>query len=358
MYNETHMGLGILFLQLAFLWCAALLFGQLARRLKQPAVLGELIGGVVLGPTVLGAWAPELSRMILVGSPELVDGRAAIIKMALLLFLFTVGLEMDFANLWRQRRVVLSATALGIAVPFVSGFCLVQCFPSLWASGYSEGILLAAFIGTALSISALPVIARILQDFKLIKTSFGSTVMASATLTDIIGWALFAVILKSTAAAQLSAGAAVSVSVIDLTLAVFILGVICAPFWRVAASWQEKLLWVVRNVAAPVYFISVGLKVNFAQNFDVVLVAVVFVVACLGKVLGVTVGASWAGMPFKQSLAAGFALNARGAMEIVLATVALEAGLINERIFVALFVMALGTSILSGPVMQRLIKAS
>lgn len=342
---------GLLALQFLFLYAAAIAFGSLARLLKQPAVLGELAGGIIIGPTVLGVLAPGMFQGLFTLNLEALLMREAAVKIGLLFFLFLVGLEMDMPGLWRQRRVVAGSTLLGIGVPFLFGFYAVQFFPALWnlPDGQNDPFLVGAFIGTALSISALPVIARILKDVQLFQTPFGAMVMASATLTDIVGWIMFAVILKSHSGT-------VPAVVIDLTLGAFLLGVVCAPFWHKEGRFQKNFHWAVLRIAAPVYFISVGLKVNFIANFDIALVLAVFLIACLGKVIGVAAGALWAGTPFKKSLAAGFALNARGAMEIVLATAALESGLIDERIFVALFVMALATSILSGPMMQRFLE--
>jgi Kef-type K+ transport system membrane component KefB len=106
---------------------------------------------------------------------------------------------------------------------------------------------------------------------------------------------------------------------------------------------------------APLYFVSVGLRVNFVAGFDLLLVAVVLAVACLGKLAGATLGARLGGMPPGRALAVGFAMNARGAMEVILATVALQEGLIDQRIFVALVFMAIVTSLMSGPAIKRLV---
>jgi Kef-type K+ transport system membrane component KefB len=109
------------------------------------------------------------------------------------------------------------------------------------------------------------------------------------------------------------------------------------------------------GIFAPIYFVSLGLRTDFASNFDLGLVALVLVIACLGKIIGATLGARLGGIAWRPSWAVGFGMNARGAMEIILASVALEQHLIDERLFVALVVMALVTSLLSGPVMARLL---
>ena len=117
---------------------------------------------------------------------------------------------------------------------------------------------------------------------------------------------------------------------------------------------HEMVYQFVMYFFAPLYFVSIGLKANFVASFDPVLVLVVLLIACVGKILGVTLGLRACKMPWKQSAVVGFALNARGAMEMILATIAKDAGLIDDHIFVALIIMALVTSILSGPIMSRL----
>jgi Kef-type K+ transport system membrane component KefB len=117
---------------------------------------------------------------------------------------------------------------------------------------------------------------------------------------------------------------------------------------------HEMVYQFVMYFFAPLYFVSVGLRANFVASFDLVLVLAVLSIACIGKILGVTLGLRASKMPWKQSAAVGFALNARGAMEMILATVAKDAGLIDDHLFVALIIMALVTSVLSGPIMSRL----
>jgi Kef-type K+ transport system membrane component KefB len=154
------------------------------------------------------------------------------------------------------------------------------------------------FMGVAMSISALPVIVRILIDLNLQKTELAATIVAAAVIDNFLGWGVF----------------------------------------------------------APIYFASIGLSVNFAQNFLPGLTAVIFGVACVGKIIGAGFGAWLGDMRPREALAVGFGMNARGAMEIVLAALALKFHVITEPVFVALVVMALLTSALSGPVIARLFR--
>ena len=399
----------IFFLQLAVMLFTALLFGQLLRRLHFPAVIGELIGGIILGPTVWGWLSPGTQLWLFPISGPAFMGRDALIQVCMLFFLFAAGLEMNLGVIKKQRSSIAWTSLMGILIPFIMGLGLVFLFPGLWESHIQGSItLFALFMGTALSISALPVIARILMDLNVMKTEVGMIVMGAATVNDLIGWSLFALILSNFAPQSVLHLPAYATFVLVLLIFIIMLTV-GRTLGRKAQDWLKThlpwpgaflgltIVFVLlmaalmeligvhavfgaflvgtalsqsldkRNEAhelvyqfvmyffAPLYFVSVGLRANFIQAFDPVLVLVVLAVACVGKVIGATLGARMGRLPMRQAMAVGFAMNARGAMELILATVARDAGLIDDRIFVALIVMALLTTLLSSPMIDRLI---
>jgi K+:H+ antiporter len=399
----------LLALAIAVMLSVALAFGQLFRRLHLPVVIGEIVGGVLLGPTALGALAPAFQRGLFPSTGPVANGRGAITFIGLLCFLFAAGLEVDTGLFRRLARTIVLTSLLGIAVPFASGFLLVHAAPGYWSTYSTIGTDgLALLLGTALSISALPVIARILMDLGLQRSEIGSVVLASATIDDVLGWSAFGAILATFAPAHagphdawltlvlilgmaalaLTAGralarrtrplvrrtidapgghigAALILALLGGVLAerigvhaivgAFFAGIVLSEGRAERQTMHEVVYQFVMGVFAPIYFVSIGLRTNFISSFDLVLSTIVFAVACLGKIVGVTVGARLGGLPWRQALAIGFGMNARGAMEIVLASVAHEAGLIDERLFVALIITAVLTSILSGPVMARLV---
>jgi Kef-type K+ transport system membrane component KefB len=263
------------------------------------------------------------------------------------------------------------------------------------------------FMGTALSISALPVIVRILMDLDLMNTDMGMIITGAATIDDLIGWSLFAFILSNLApesiinipphmtfilvfllfAFMLTIGRALSQEALKwlklympwpgaflgITAVLIMIAAACAEAIGIHAVFgaflvglafsqnlgerdeaHEMIYQFVMYFFAPLYFVSIGLKANFVASFDPILVLVVLLIACIGKILGVTLGLRASKMPWKQSAVVGFALNARGAMEMILATIAKDAGLIDDHLFVALIIMALVMSVLSGPIMSRL----
>ncbi len=381
---------------------------EVGKKIGLPMVMGELIIGVVLGPTVLGTIAPELYRTLFpfVENSNFSLALDAIFSLSVILLLFVAGLELRFSLFLRHGRVAICTGIGSMVLPFASGFAVAWFFPQ-WFSvteGGPSHLLFALFLGTAMAISALPVIARILLDMKLLKTEIGAVIIASAVLNDVVGWIVFSFILSMVG--QNSGHGSVVLSIVSIAaFATFMLVFGRFVINRILPWIQSKLSWpggvlalslglcllsaafteyihihailgafiaglaigdsvylreqareimhqFVTNFFAPLFFVSIGLKVNFIQNFDLTIVILVLVLAFAGKVMGAGIGARLGGMSGRHALAVGFGLNARGAMEIILGSLAYEAGLINHAVFVALIVMALITSISSAPLMR------
>jgi Kef-type K+ transport system membrane component KefB/mannitol/fructose-specific phosphotransferase system IIA component len=401
-----------LFLGLGVLLAAARLLGGLARRAHQPAVLGEILAGIILGPTVLGRVAPEVVAQLfsLEGPRALVhDGMTVL---AITLFLLVAGMEVDLSTMWRQGKAAVSVGWLGMALPFALGLGTAWLAPGLFGMDPgSRSVAFALFFATALSISALPVIAKTLMDLGLYRTDLGMLIVAAAVFNDLVGWIVFAVVLGLMGTREAGAHGFAVADTILLTLG-FVVAILTVGRWaldRVLRLVQSKpgrpgavmsfalastmlcaafTEWIgvhaifggflfgvalgdsshlseqtrttmdrfISFFFAPLFFSSIGLGIDFAEHFDLALVVGVFMIACIGKVIGCGVGARIGGLSWPESWAVGFGMNARGAMEIILGLLALESELIGERMFVALVVMALATSMLSGPVIQALLK--
>jgi Kef-type K+ transport system membrane component KefB/mannitol/fructose-specific phosphotransferase system IIA component (Ntr-type) len=399
----------VVFLALATLLASAKFAGELVKKFKQPSVLGEIIAGILLGPTVLGHYRPALYALLFprTGPVALVlDGVTAI---CVVFFLLTAGIEIDLASIFRQGKTALLVSLLGMVIPFAFGLLSAGAFPTLL--GADEGtdrLVFALFIGTALSISALPVVARILMDLGLLRTEMGTVIMSSAMFDDLVGWILFGLVLGmmhpnanaghgirhtiilvlSFAALMLTIGrwlihkilpfiqahstwpGGVLGFIFSLTLAsaafaeyagihavfgAFITGAAVGESPHLRERTSEHIHQIVTNVFAPLFFASIGLHTNFVTNFETRVTLVILAVACLGKVLGAGWGAHLGGMDLRTSIGVGLAMNARGAMEMILGILALQAGLIHEPMFVALVIMALATSLLSAPAIRFVI---
>jgi len=400
----------VVFLALAVLLATAKICGELVKKLNQPSVLGEIIAGILLGPTLLGRYAPAVYSFLfpLTGPAALVlDGVVAI---SVVFFLLTAGIEIDLASIFRQGKSALLVSSFGIVIPFAFGFVTAFLLPQLLGAGSGGNrLVFSLFIGTALSISALPVVARILIDLGLLNSDMGTIVMSSAMFDDLVGWILFGMILG-----MMNPGAATEHSIrhtifLVLTFAVLMLTVgrwlihKTLPFIQAHTSWPggvlgfifsitlaaaafaefagihavfgafitgaavgesahlrertaEHIHEIVTNVFAPLFFASIGLHTNFVSNFNAKVAGIILAVACLGKLAGAGWGARIAGMDLRGALSVGIAMNARGAMEMILSILALQSGLIQEPMFVALVVMALVTSIVSPPILRLLLK--
>jgi Kef-type K+ transport system membrane component KefB len=406
-----------MFLALGLLLLGSRFLGEIARRLNQPSVLGELLVGIMLGPTLLGRFGPEIYHAVFPVGGAFAVFLSGFTQFSVALFLFVAGLEIDFSSVVRLGRSALTVSAAGIIIPFALGALLGQAFPE--RLGFQDGtvspLIFALFFGTALSISALPVIAKTLMDLNLYRTRVGSVTMAAAVVDDLFGWTIFALILTalSPGSGHFSVGTVLGLTLLFTILAltlgrgainrllpifarhtswpggvislVLVLGLFGAAFTEwigihalfgafvvgVAIGDSEHMKEVKMNrdvkktieqfitsILAPIVFATAGLRVDFWTHFDLLLTLTVIVIACAGKILGCWWAAKSTGMDSRESLAIGFALNSRGAMEIIMALTALELGIIGLPLFVALVTMAIVTSAISGPSMKWALKNS
>ncbi|MGO9832876.1 MAG: cation:proton antiporter [Polyangiaceae bacterium] len=396
-------------LALAAMLGSARLLGELGRLMGLPLVVGEIGAGILLGPTALGRIAPGAQSWLFPsGTPEAMIG--AYTAVAVVLLLVVVGVEVDLSVLRRRGRTALVTGLLGILLPMAGGVALGLLLPASDLVDPSRRMMVAMLLGVALSISALPVIAKTLLDLGLFKSDVGLLVMAAAMIDDLVGWlalslllgplrgggvdlgsfgrtvllaALFATALllvgrrliesvvtrlESTGTAAAGTGRVLSLVIL---LALFgaaathaiglhaVFGGFVVGLTVGAARVKERTRMVIEdfvvNIFAPVFFASIGLRVDFVHAFDARLCALVIVVATLPKLLGCALGARLGGMKWRQAAAVGFGMNARGAMGIILAAIARNAGLLRDQMFVALVVMSLATSLVSGPAMKWLL---
>jgi Kef-type K+ transport system membrane component KefB len=394
-------------LSLSILLLAAVALGRLAQYCKLPAVIGELLGGIILGPTVFGYFYPDIHSWLFYSSGSVMQTRSVLIKLGSILLLFVVGLEINLPRIKELKKTIAVTSIFGSAFPFTLGLLSVFFLPGIWNyAPETNKWLLPLFIGTALSISALPVIARILLDLNLLKNKVGSVILAAATLDDITGWILFAIIAANFAPEKIShlnpavtalgilalflftftfgkkMGEKIStrlenknhgdVLFLGITVILLLFGVTLAEKIGIhpilgaflvgiafSGNRPHKVHALMRHLTlsffAPLYFISVGLQTDFRKYFDLTLVLILITIATLGKVLGVFLGAKISKLSNRESLAIGFGMNARGAMDIILSTAAYQAKLIDGRIFVALVVMAMATTLMSGPLMKKVL---
>lgn len=379
-------------------------FGELFRKLKQAPVVGEIIAGIILGPTLLGYFFPEVFEFIFPVTGPVSYSLEAITQLAILFLLLAVGLEVDLAILIRYGKSALITTFYSMAVPFIIGFAVAYLIPQFFIENSEDKLIFAFFIGTALSISALPIIARTLLDLEIFRTKLGMMIIASAMFNDLIGWIAFSIFL--TVAEGTGTGLSVLYPVISILLftvvmiivvrklihrvipwvqkelswpggiigfimvmgligalitekmgmhtilGAFIMGVALGDSVHLRESTREIIQQFITNIFAPLFFVYIGLRINFIQAFDPVIIIIVLVLGFIGKIIGSGYGAYKGGFNKNESLAVGFAMNSRGVLEIILSLFALELGIINESLFVGIIFLVVLSSILSGPLIK------
>lgn len=392
-------------LQIAVMLACALALGHLFRLMKQPAVVGEILGGLLLGPTVMGRFWPE-AHAALFGDPAVNNARAAIMRTGMLAFILTIGFAVSVSEFRRVMRPALGVGLLGTFVPLGLGLAVVYGLPGPLQVTPDNQLPMALFMASIMALSANPIIARILLDLGLFRHAVGRIIMSATFIDDLVGWALFAVLLAQFAPASKVQGAApiqvllwvagfiacalvfgrvVMTRLLDWAakampypggfigvvlvyvllcawgaeslgihsfLGAFVAGVALADFHHKHPQPFDAIGNFSLAYVTPVFFCSMAIGADFAKGFDLVMVLVVTGVAMAGKVLGVWAGGRIGGLDDRTALAVGFGMNARGIIGIVMAVVAYEQQVIPLQIMVACVVMCVVTTMLAGPLMQ------
>lgn len=403
------------FLSLGILLLSARLLAEVARKLGQPSILGELLAGILLGPTLLGKFAPDAMHFIFPVAGSVRTAFDAFTTLAIALFLTVAGMEVDLSTVWKQGKLALAVGGFALLVPFALGFgagSLVPAYVSPDLLGGAPGtspLLFALFLATALAITALPVIAKTLMDIGMYRSDLGMLIIAAAVFIDLAGWVIFSVILSMiggeeahrfpvymTVAATLAYAAAmltigrwlihktlpaiqahmswpagvlgVSVSLalfgaaltewigVHAIFGAFLVGVALGDSSHLRERTRTTMDQFVSFIFAPIFFASIGLRFDFQAEFDGVLILIVLVLGYAGKLIGCKLAGSLFKMDKRENWALGVGMSTHGAMDIILGLLALEAGLISTRLFVALVVVAVITAATAGPLMERILK--
>jgi Kef-type K+ transport system membrane component KefB len=388
----------------------ARLVGEFFRKFRMPLIVGELVAGVLLGPSLVGHYFPAVSMLVFSSQGNIGISLNAITSLSVIMLLFVAGMEVDLSLIRQQGTTALKTSIIGLIIPMGLGYAAGYWLYDFLGGNQTTGtVIFSLFMGTAMAVSALPVIARTLMDLGLFRTRIGMIIIAAAMFDDLVGWILFSVILGMMnesgpdghnflytlgftvvyAIIMLSAGRILinkalpwaqknfswpggflSISLgmaflgasftayigIHAIFGAFIMGIAFGDSVHVTEKTRDIVNQFVTNIFAPLFFVSIGFSVNFMTNFNLEVVLVILALAIVCKLLGAGLGALWGGLNLRESIAVGFGMNARGAMEIILATLALQARLISESLFVAIVIMAVVTSVLAGPMLQLLVK--
>lgn len=401
----THQEVINLMMQLGIMLFVGRALAEVSRRLNQPAVLGELLAGVLIGSTLLGNISPEWFEMLFPqtgASSVVLDG---IVQVAVVLLLFISGLEVDLHVVWQQGRQALIISLFALLIPFTVGFAFTYWLPHFFGGGdETYRLILSLFIGTILGMTALPVVARILMDLNILKSRMGMLIVASAMIVDILCWLIFSVVLSQMEGHEgsgppwipilftvgfmiimltLGRGAINRIlpwinknlawpgGLLSLSLALcflaaafteyigihaifgaFVIGVALGDSEHLSERAKEIVHQFINNIFAPLFFVSIGLHIDFLSNFNGPIVLVFIALAFGSKVIGASLGARLGGFKLRESLAIGFGMNTHGTLEVILGTIAFQSGIIGREVYVAIIMMVLVTILFSAPLMK------
>lgn len=393
-----------LLLQLCIVLVIARTFGEIFKRLRQPAIVGELFGGILLGPSVFGQLSPAAFYNLFLAHPSATVAMDGVYSISIVMLLFISGTEIDLPLIWKNGRSALFISILGMVIPLTAGTYMVWHYYPFFSKGIEDQkLVFSLFMGTVLSITALPVIAKILIDLNLLNSRIGNLIITCAMLDDFVGWILFSIVLSLMPGTSLhplhmslgntvfltiafvivtltiiravvnrlldflstrvtGPGGAVTIAMamcfagaifteyigIHAVFGAFLMGIAFSESTHFSLQSKEIIHQFVANIFAPLFFVSIGLKVDFVHHFDLSLSVIVLALAFVTKISGGYIGARIGRLSNRESLAIGFGINARGAMGIILSVLGLEAGLINDDMFVALTLMSIITSLTSG----------
>lgn len=389
----------------------ALVLGRLAQRVGLPVIVGELATGILLGPSVFAKAAPDAAHWLLPTDPDRFHLLEAVGQLGVILFVGMTGTEMDVGAVLRRGRTAVRISLGGLLIPLGLGVATGLLLPSGLLSATADTEVFALFLGVAMAVSAIPVIARILVDLNLLQHRIGQLTLAAGTVDDAVGWLLLSVVSALATTGVRAGDVLVSVGSVAATVAVAI--VLGRPVAEVALSWSTRrratgdspaatvsltcavliiggaaatqalrleaifgafvvgmvigsrrsfdprlvgpLRLVVTGVLAPLFFALAGLRVDLsalARPTVLAAAAVVLAVAVAGKFLGAYLGARRSRLGHWEALAIGAGMNARGVVEIVVAGTGLRLGVISPAGYTVVVLVAVATSVMAPPLLR------
>ena len=343
-------------LQLAIILIACRLVGGLMPRIGQPRVIGEMIAGILLGPSLLGLFAPTLQAALF--PPESRDVLSAVSQLGLVLYMFVVGLHLHTNFIKQAYRGAMLISLTGVVAPFALGAALAS---HLYADGrfFTAGVSAwqsMMYLGAAMSVTAFPVLARIIQERGIGGTALGTLALAAGSVDDLIAWTLLGIVLASVDRSfdlvRFVASHAVFVA--------FVVGALL-PRGRLTESLSRRIEPIASKVLVPVFFAFSGLSTHFTLLWSAELLwlsIVVIVIASVGKAVGCWGAARLAGRPNREALAIGALMNARGLMELIILNIGLQRGLITPTLFTVMVTMTLVTTMAAGPLFEWMWRGS
>ncbi len=403
--NGIHLqhSLSVLILQILVIILASRILGWLMSLIGQPTVIGEILAGIALGPSLLGLFFPDASAFLF--PPQSLGALEFLSQIGLILFMFIIGMELDINILKKQAGSAIFISNVSIVVPFVSGAALALFLFSSFAPAGSRFIPFALFMGISLSITAFPVLARIVQERGITRTPLGITAITSAAINDMTAWGILAIIvaiananaingalftiflslvfvltmllvirpLLNKIARKYTVPETISKQVVALVLSTMLLsswitevigihalfgafmaGVIIPDNEKFKRIMAEKIEDISLVLLLPLFFVFTGLRtqIGLLNSPDLWLIAsLVIAVAVASKFIGSAFAAKITGKNWKDSLLIGALMNTRGLIELVALNIGYDIGILSPEIFTILVLVALVTTFMTGPLM-------
>ena len=394
--------------QLIVLMLVGRLLGEAMNRIGQPSVMGMLLGGILLGPSALGTLWPDLQHAIFPRTPEqkaMLDG---ISQFGILLLLLLTGMETDLRLVRKVGRAAISISLSGVAVPFACGFALGQFMPEALLPHPDQRLLTSLFLGTALSISSIKIVAAIVREMGFTRRNLGQIIVASAICEDSIGWVIIAITfglaeagtinLASVSWSVLGAAAFLVASFtvgrrvvfflirwandnfesdfpvittilvimglmaltthfigVHTVLGAFVAGVLIGESPILSKHIDEQLRGMILAFFMPVFFGVAGLSADLTvlKDPELALMALgLIAIASVGKFGGAFIGGKIGGLTRRESLALGCGMNARGSTEVIVATIGLSMGALSQNLFTMIVAMAVVTTMAMPPMLR------
>ncbi|XZF14601.1 cation:proton antiporter domain-containing protein [Chitinophagaceae bacterium MMS25-I14] len=399
--------LAVFILQITVIVIAARISGYLFKKMGQPAVMGEIIAGILLGPSLLGNIAPEASSFLF---PKTSLGNLQMLsQVGLILFMFVIGMELDLDVLKKKAGAAIVISHASIVFPYGLGVSLAYFLYSTYATPNTPFYSFALFMGIAMSITAFPVLARIIRERGLSNTKLGTMAITCAAADDITAWCLLAIVIAVAKAGSFAASlttllytvtyAAVMVfairpmlkkllvpkgnapmqrSSLAIAFIVMLLSAYCCEIIGIHAlfgafiagvvmpadmHFRNGLIHRIEDVALvlllPLFFVFTGLRTQVGLLNDASLwltCLLIIAVAVLGKLGGSTLAARFTGESWKDSFAIGALMNTRGLVELVVLNVGYDLGILSPQIFTMLVLMAIITTMMTGPLLNIIAK--
>lgn len=405
----THGPSDVIFLAeiIALLVCGRLL-GEVMTRIGQPAVMGQLIAGILLGPSALGAIWPEFQHWLFPPAPEQRAMIDAVAQLGILLLLLLTGMETDLSVVRRSRRTAFAVSICGIVVPFVCGVGLGMLLPASMVPDPGRQLVTTLFLGTALSISSVKIVAMVVREVGFLRRTIGQVIVASAIIDDTIGWIIMSVVFGLALHGAIDFGSlawslagvtiflvlsftigrrlifllirwtndrfhselpvitaiVAATGIMALTtnaigvhtvLGAFIAGILVGQSPILTRHIDEQLRGLIVALFMPVFFGMAGLSTNLAvlAHPNLLLLTIgLIAIASIGKFGGAFLGGRLGGMNRAESLALGCGMNARGSTEVIVASLGLSMGVLNQDLFTTIVAMAVVTTMSMPPLLR------